>query len=417
MTFFQGKIDKLAFGGDGVLRSDGLVIFIPFTAPGDQIKGKITAQKKHYAKGEITEILTPSPTRTNPKCPYFGACGGCQLQHMDYQAQIDSKKEMVAEAFERIGKVSNLPIFPVNPSPSPWAYRRHVTLHLREKNGVFEAGYYAIDNESLLAIQQCPIFAYSEDSVFRELHTLLHYLQPKQGVLGRVILLKKEQRGYLLALQFKSWVEGLDKILNHSPFAGTLVMVGRKIQMIGETELFYTYAGLPFEFSPFAFIQNHPDQSRMIYEEILNTVDEGPVVDLYCGVGVTSLILAKKRFKVVGIESNPKAIELARKNGRRLGIEAEFICADAGIAFQKIASEVNPKWVIVNPPREGMEKGVLEELCKRKVSGFIYVSCMPSTMARDTQRLLEAGYRLERCRPYDMFPQTGHIETLAVFRF
>lgn len=417
METFQGIVDSLAFGGDGVVRADGLVVFVPFTAPGDRIQGQLTERKKRYARGELLELLQPSEARVQPLCPYFGTCGGCQLQHISYKAQIDAKTAMVAESFQRIGKVTELPILPTQPSPSPWAYRRHITLHLREDRGVFQVGYYALDNHSILSVQQCPIFALPDDPLFQEVYSLVTYLKPKQGETGSLRILKKEEGGYLLALQLKNWTKGWENVLKNSTFKGTAIKVGSKVEQTGATELFYTYGNLPFEFSPFAFIQNHPDQSRFIYENIVKTVDQGPVIDLYCGIGVSSLLLAQKGFEVLGIENNPQAIELAKKNSERLQLAAQFICAGAEKVFGTALKEKRPSWVVVNPPREGLDRSVIEPLCSAKVKGVIYISCMPSTIARDTEILSQAGYALKTCQPFDMFPQTGHIETVAEFRY
>lgn len=418
---FTGTIEKLAFGGDGVLRTNGLVVFVPFTAPGDQIEGRFTLKKKHYARGEVVRFLIYSNKRTFPRCPYFGTCGGCQLQHIVYEEQVASKGEMVAEALLRIGKQSKIPLFSTKASPSPWTYRRHITLHLREVNGAFQTGYYALDNQTLLAVQECPIFCEESDPVLREIYPLLDFLKPAAKEIGRLTVIKRGDGGYLLALQLSNKVKGVEDLLKHSPFAGTIVKVGQNLSgqnlsKVGRTDLHYTYQDLSFEFSPFAFIQNHPEQSHAIYQHIVETVDKGPVFDLYCGVGVTTLLLARRGFEVVGIESHPMAVELARKNSNKLQIPAEFVCADAGIALKKALKEKRPSWIVVNPPREGLDQAVVETLCSAKVEGLIYVSCMPSTLARDTQLLRGAGYHLTSCQPFDMFPQTGHVETVAVYK-
>ena len=420
METFQGPVEKLAFGGDGVLRAEGLVVFIPFTAPGDIIEGRITLQKKRYARGEIVRLLKAGPERCKPRCPYFGTCGGCQLQHVEYSEQMVAKQGMVEEAFTRIGKVANVPMAPIKGSSSPWAYRRHITLHLKEREGVFDWGYFALDNHTLLPVEQCVIFTAANDPVFASLRSLIALLKPKKGEEGRVTLLKREEGGYLLALQFEKDVDGIEQVLERSSFAGTVVRMGNKVRGQGERALFYHYGGLPFEFSPFSFIQNHPEQSAYIYEKILRVVSEGPMIDLYCGVGVSSLLLARKGLSVVGIESNPTAIELAKKNGQRFGLDignrVEFICADAGKVFKKVLKERKPKWVVVNPPRDGLDSRVLDELCKGEVKGLVYVSCMPATIARDTERLVAGGFELELCQAVDMFPQTGHVESVAVYR-
>lgn len=416
METFQGTVEKLAFGGDGVLRADGLVVFIPFTAPGDAIEGRVTLQKKHYARGEIVRLLKAGPERCEPRCPYFGLCGGCQLQHVEYGGQLTAKEGMVAEAFTRIGKVANVSMVPIKGSSSPWRYRRHITLHLREKDGVFEWGYFALDNQTLLPVEQCVIFAEAGDPVFKTLQALTGLLKPEKGATGRVTLLKREEGGYLLALQFQKDVEGIKQVLESSSFAGIVVRVGNKVLGKGEQALFYCYGGLAFEFSPFSFIQNHHEQSGYIYEKILGVVNDGPVIDLYCGVGVSSLLLARKGLRVLGIESNPTAIELARRNGERLGVRAEFICGDAGKVFKRVLKEKKPEWVVANPPREGLDSRVLEGLCEGQVKGLVYVSCMPATLARDTERLVAGGYAVENCQAVDMFPQTGHVESAVVYR-
>jgi 23S rRNA (uracil1939-C5)-methyltransferase len=341
----EGKVDSLAFGGDGIVRTDeGMVVFVPFTAPGDTIEFEITSQHKKFARGSLLKVITPSADRTTPRCPYYGTCGGCQLQHLTYPAQLRAKKRFIEDALSRI---ANLTIdVTVTPADPTYAYRRHITLHLR--NG--QPHFYATDNQTLIPITHCPI--YSDDP----LPNLTD--QPD----GPYRLLKEEK---------------------------------------------LTICGHSFTASPKSFVQAHPQASEALYRALIAQATGTHALDLYCGIGVTSRLLTEKGLTVTGIDSNPQAISLARDNAPA----ATFIAADASAHLDRLLPTID--LLIVNPPRTGLSPEVLSALQRHPVPHLHYISCMPSTLARDLKAL---PYQLHTIEAFDLFPQTTHVETLTNLR-
>lgn len=414
-----GQIQGFAFGGDGILKQNGKVVFVPFAAPGDHLTCRITHSKKNYAFGEIVQIESSSPDRITPRCPYFGTCGGCQLQHVDEATQLAYKQQAVIDALQRIGGFTALPPIQAVPAQENWAYRRHITLQLKPLGDEFVAGYIATDNSSLLPVTQCPIFCSPKDPVIAELHAFLKHLKATPSNSGKATLIKESPGKYLLVLHLKhppsQLEESLHRALQDAPcFVGVIASTPRGIITLGQTEIQIEVQGLHFQISPLAFLQNHPEQSLRIYQEIEKKIEKGPVLDLYCGIGITSLLLARKGFPVIGVEFNREAVRIAQQNACKYDLlKAQFIQADVADVVDRLLKEKRPSWVVINPPREGLDKRVTNALQSHTPQKILYLSCMPSTLARDLKDLSRAGYQITACQPFDMFPQTGHVETLV----
>lgn len=417
---FTGTVSSLAFGGQGIVRSSGLVIFVPFSAPGDIIEGKITAKKKQFAVGAITNLITPSRERTTPLCPYFGTCGGCQLQHLAQNAQLIYKKEAVEDALQRIGNLPNAIVNDPIPSPTPWAYRRHIKLHLRPFNGHYQIGYFAIDNTTLMPVKQCPIFTVT-DPILQQVQDTFSTLLGDGGQ-GEATIVKLNENRYLIAVFFdkipSNAIEVMDKaIQTNKSWSGISIRTPSKTLQWGENEAIAQIDGLSFKFAPDAFIQNHPEQSLNIYHAMINLAKKNQpkrVLDLYCGIGISSILMAREGFSVTGVESNPKAIGLAQENALLNKIAlTTFIQADVKKILAKLLKREKPDLVIVNPPRGGLDPSVIRSLIACCPKEIIYISCMPSTLARDLRELCKESYLIKEIQPYDMFPQTAHVETLV----
>lgn len=415
----SGTITALAFGGQGILRHEGMVIFVPFTAIGDEITCTIVQRKKKFAEGKLVRLIKPGPGRTQPLCPYYGTCGGCQLQHLEYDKQIAYKQSALHDALFRIGHIkTELPL--VEPAALQWTYRRHITLHLEEINGFFQAGYYATDNKSLIPVEWCPIFNEKSDPVLIQLGQILSGLQADKGNQGRATLFKQPDNRYILSLNFErmpgNCQETIKKALENSDlWQGISAQSGRRSLHTGQIRGVLSVSGMTIGFKPYSFIQNHPEQSLKIYESIKNKaldLQARSVVDLYCGIGISSLILAREGIKVLGIESNPEAIAMAKENAKQNGISAQFECADAAAHLAKKLKSNKPDLVVVNPPREGLAPEVTKALLQERAKHIIYISCMPATLARDLKSLTE-GYAIQTVEGFDMFPQTGHLETVV----
>lgn len=416
----EGEIETIAFGGEGILRYRGFVIFVPFTAVGDRIICRITEMKRSFAKGELVELKHPSSYRTQPLCPYFGTCGGCQLQHLKPEAQLKYKLNAVQDALKRIGHLS-VPPLPITPAPENWSYRRHITLHLRPKEEGFEAGYIAQDNRSLVIVQTCPIFNKPQHSILQLLQQLVGQIPNPQHQEGRVIVLKNHRHQFILSFQFESQFTIDFKLfqtaLQQSPdLAGIIVQTPSEHISLGDPYCEEKIEGLMFRFSPQTFVQNHPGQSLNIYRQISQIADQSQqqhVLDLYCGFGITSLLLAKQGHVVTGIEVNAEAIRFAQENAAFNHIKnVHFMQGDVEKVLPRWLKTQQAGLIIVNPPRQGLTKKVAQTLLTTSAKSMIYVSCMPATLARDLNLLAEK-YQIKEGQVYDMFPQTAHVETLV----
>lgn len=417
----SGEIESLAFGGKGILRHEGQVVFVPYTAPGDRITCRVTHQAKSYSEAKMISLETPGAQRTDPRCPYFGTCGGCQLQHLNYAEQLYYKRKSVIDALQRIGKLDHIKVDAVVPAETRWAYRRHITLTLNETQGAFQTGYIADDHRTFLPVTQCPIFLDPSEPLLQQVQELARQLKASTGNSGKVVLLKLQDKGYFLQWHFKhlppNAIATVEKALSeHEDWAGCSIATRKSLHHLGDEELTLALEGLSIRFSPRAFIQNHPEQSLKIYRMILaEAAGAVNALDFYCGIGIASLLLARQGVFVKGVEQNREAIKTARANSVLNGCsKATFVEADVKTVARDLLETVHPDFVIVNPPREGMEREVTEALGNSSLRRLVYISCMPATLARDLSLLYRQGYGIERCQPFDMFPQTGHVETVTV---
>jgi 23S rRNA (uracil1939-C5)-methyltransferase len=414
----EGKIEKLAFGGEGILRYRGFVIFVPFTCPEDVVTCRIVEMKKSFGKGELVSIQKSSPYRISPSCPYFGTCGGCQLQHLNDQEQLIYKKNSVVDALKRIGHL-NVPHPTIVPAHLKWAYRRHITLHLRPHHGYFQAGYIGIDNQSLIQIKTCPIFIKKENSIIDQIQSVVQKLPNPDQYKGKVTILKNQRDQYILSFEFDPGFAVQehffkDILQKHPIFAGILLRHSREVKMIGDCYSEQKLEELTFRFTPQSFIQNHPEQSANIYKQVCALVSHQHIniLDLYCGFGMTSLLLAHQGHSVTGIEYNPEAIQFAQDNKRLNHLQARFLQGDVEKILPKLQKEKKPDLILMNPPRSGLNKKIIDHLLNIQPAQMIYISCMPSTLARDLAQLCAKKYDISQCLIYDMFPQTAHVETL-----
>jgi len=417
----EGTIESLAFGGEGILRYRGFVVFVPFTAIGDRITCEITEIKRSFAKGRLVEQISRSPSHVNPRCPYFGICGGCQLQHLNEEAQLMYKKSTVYDALKRIG---HLDVHPpaIIPASMNWAYRRHITLHLKPSNETFEAGYITLDNESLVVVNTCPIFNDSHVPILEKLQLLVSQLNNPHQQSGRVTLLKNHRSQFILSFQFSEGFELNTKIfqiaLQQEPlFAGFLIQVGREKPLIfGDIYCEEQIENLNVCFTPQTFSQNHPEQSAKIYRQIMQIAEQIPnrqILDLYCGFGVTSLLLARQGHRVIGVESNPESIRFAQLNANNNHLkQVQFMTGKVEKVLPHLLKTKRVDFILVNPPRTGLSDDVIKILLAAQPRHLLYVSCMPATLARDLKQLCEKVYRIKEETVYDMFPQTAHVETL-----
>jgi 23S rRNA (uracil1939-C5)-methyltransferase len=376
------EIETIAFGGAGIGRAENLVVFVPFTAKGDEAEVEIREAKKRYLRGRLRKLIVPSPDRVDPPCPYFRRCGGCHYQHIEYATQVGMKRSQVIEAFERIGKFAEPPVEPALPSPVPYGYRGKAEFHVeRMRDGTYRVGFMDVSGARLVDIERCAIM---EESINEQLAILR---QPMHAPL-------RVDRYVIWSLTGKGEEKHVVRIVK-----------GRDILV-------------PLE----GFFQANTALTDTLVDAVIEFAGAGPdetMLDLYCGSGLFSLFLASACKKLVGIEIDGEAVDCARLNMERLGIEnAVFHAGDVRDVLERETREgrAAADVVILDPPRTGCEREVLDLVIGLRPSRIVYVSCDPGTLARDARLLVDSGWNLVTVRPMDMFPQTKHIETVALFR-
>ena len=362
-------IHDLAFGGEGVGRIDDFVVFVPFVIVGETVEAEITEVKKNFARAKLVRVETASPERVAPECRYFGACGGCQYQHIDYAAQLRFKHKQIADLFERVGKFSRAVVAPVLPCPSPYGYRNRIMIR-SQWNGPAKKlviGFIRADNNFVEDIEECKI---SEPALNEQITHVRANPPPKGGI--KVVL----------RVQPENW-----------------------------------------EVPPDSFFQNNFFLLPKLVEtvrEFLKASGARHLIDLYCGVGFFGIEAADVVESFVGVEYDQLAIKAARQNAAARNItNGEFISAKVETALpellQKFSAEKTS--VILDPPRKGCWPETLELLRQTRPAQVIYVSCHPATMARDLNILCADGvFELAQLQPLDMFPQTQHVECVADLR-
>jgi tRNA/tmRNA/rRNA uracil-C5-methylase (TrmA/RlmC/RlmD family) len=343
------QIENLAFGGKGVARENGKAVFVPFTIEGELVSAKITREKKQFAEAEIVDLQKHSPHRVEPCCPYFGRCGGCAYQHIDYTHQLEIKSRQVRDLLQRIGKLKNVPMRPIVPSPLEYAYRNRITVHA--ENGVI--GYFRRDSHRLIDVEQCPI-------AMNEINRELAELRARQVPDGHYTLRAKS--------------------------------------------------------GPRIFSQTNEAVADALRDHVVDLapVNQELLVDAFCGAGFFSKALLDKFERVAGIDWDRFAIAAAKENA---GPKENYVAGDveAGLRAALENSNADRTVVIVDPPSVGISVRVRETIATSAPATLIYISCNPSTLARDVADL-QQRFEINLVTPFDMFPQTAEIEVVAELR-
>lgn len=387
-------IEDVAFGGSGVGRVKGMVVFVPFTVTHDEVAVNIRSVRKKFALAEVKQILKPSAWRVTPVCPYFGRCGGCQLQHIEYGHQLVIKEKQIRETFIRLGNLSSPPVLNIIPSPGQLHYRGKADYHIRMgKDGRhLRLGFMEGASDSVLDIARCEIV---EESINQSCHAFREALQQgkRKCQRDRQTIWSSLEEGKITAVPDNG----------NAPLLLSRIVRGRHL-------------AVPYD----GFFQINTTLLDCLVEEVLKLADltgGEMVLDAYCGVGFFSLFLAQKAGSIVGIEINGAAIQCARENLREAGCDnALFLQGNVGKVmkqqFTKRSRQADV--VILDPPRSGCDRSVLDAVRETAAKKIIYISCNPATQARDIRYLVEAGFSLECLQPLDMFPQTGHVEVVGL---
>ncbi|WP_298269341.1 23S rRNA (uracil(1939)-C(5))-methyltransferase RlmD [Geobacter sp.] len=431
------RIDCMAFGGAGLGRVEGKACFVPFTAPGDLVRIRVAVAKPSYLEGELAELLEPSPLRVTPPCPVFGTCGGCTWQHLGYDAQCDAKSAIFGETLWRFGRIRPEVIAPVVPAPEPYGYRARVQFKIRWSGGRLHIGFYRRGSHYVVDVPgRCAICHPTLNQVLAEIRPVLARF-PEPDRIPQVDAAVGDDGAALIIVHYigadrRKATEYLAAVRSDLPsVAGLHLQYGRKetIEKIwGIDALGYRIPDgfLPevpetlLQFMRGGFSQVNYRQNLELIRGVgrLARVEKGMrVLDLYCGNGNFSLPLARQGAEVVGVEEYGPSLDDARRNALNNGITSvEFIRADAGEGVSRLRQRGDSFTVVVlDPPRTGAKEAV-GHIASLAPDRIVYVSCDPTTLARDLGLLGKSGYQVVESFPVDMFPQTYHIESVTLLR-
>ena len=438
----RAEVTGFTSEGLGVCRVEGCAVFVPNAAPDEEYELRITHVGKNAAHGRIEKILRRSPERINRRCPYAKLCGGCEFWHLTYEAETRIKKQRVLDALNRIGG-QDLTDLPITPAPTCESYRNKALYPVATGKKGLAAGFYKKGTHEVVPIDRCLILPECADhavaavlawakqakvSAYDETtHTGLlrhifvrHAEATKQVMVCLVVTRDEIPKKELLLSLLQEAVQGLASVaVNVNLRRGNAVLGDTTRILWGKDAIEDVLCGLRFRISPRSFYQVNRTQAEKLYEKALEAADlhgTERVLDLYCGTGTITLCLAKRAKSVIGIELIEAAIQDAKENARRNGIEnARFFCADAGEAAKKLAQENElPDVIVVDPPRKGLSADVIEAIAQMSPSRVVYVSCDPATLARDLRLLEPHGYQLKTAEAIDLFPRCAHVETVAL---
>ena len=438
---YETVITDYTTEGQGVAHIEGCAVFVPNAVAGERVKVRVTLVRKTWAAGKITEILEKSPHRVNRACPVAKLCGGCTFWHMDYEEECRLKAERVKNCLNRIGG-ENLEEVPILAAPTCEGYRNKAQYPVAWEKGRAYAGFFKEGTHEVVQMDRCRILPQETDrvkaivmdyvnknkvSVYDEAthRGLLRHIYVRRGAVSGQILVCLVVNGDGLP-KLPALIEALKAVpgfttlvLSVNTRKGNAVLGDKFVTVYGPGYIEDTLCGLNFRLSARSFYQVNHAQAQRLYETAIamaGITKNDLVLDLYCGVGTITLAMASAAGKVMGVEVVPQAIEDARDNARRNGIEnAEFFCADAGAAALELEQKgIRPDIITVDPPRKGLNSDAIEAIDRMNPKRLVYISCDPATLARDTALLKERGFRLEKAIAADLFPRCSHVETVCL---
>lgn len=387
---------------------DGRAVFVPFALPGEIVRVRLVDERRGFARAELIEILAPSPERITPLCRHFGTCGGCHYQHLPYEAQLKAKTTILKDQLKRIGKLENITIQPIVPSPEPYYYRNHIQFHLTQEG---KLGFHSMRSQDVMAIQECHLPEETINTIWPQLD-----FEPQLDSEPLVDLERIGLRAGLDDVQLilessdiqapELSVEELTLSAVHLSPAGSLVMAGSEA-------VFIAVSGRSFRVSAGSFFQVNTAMAEKMVEHLLQNLSlqtDMTVLDAYCGVGLFSAFLAPRVGQLVGVESSPSAADDFVEN---LDEFENVTLYEAAAEDVLPVLDLQPDIILVDPPRSGLEPRALDGLLALKPRVLVYISCDPATLGRDAKRLVSAGYSLLKITPFDLFPQTYHIESIS----
>lgn len=437
------EISGLGHSGEGVGRYEGFTVFVPYALPGETVKAQIVEVKKKYAKGKLVGLVRPSADRTKAPCTVYHLCGGCQLQHLRYEAQLQVKQQQVADAMQRIGGLEDVLVHPVLGAEDPWHYRNKMQVPAGRQNGKTVLGCFVQGSHEIVDMEHCLIQSAANNEIVQTVRKILRELQISsydettgkgviRHILGRTGTMTGEVMVVLVTngeefpqreavvLKLRQSITGIVSIQQNSNTRRTNVILGEKtILLWGKKTITDRLGDFTFHISAQSFFQVNTRQAELLYRKAVEyaaLTGKETVVDAYCGTGTISLFLAQRAAKVYGVEIVAPAIRDARKNAADNRVDnIEFIVGDATEVMPALYQKgVRPDVIVVDPPRAGCDARVLETFARMEPKRMVYVSCNPASLARDLARLKELGYQTEQIQPVDMFSQTSHVEAVVL---
>jgi len=406
-------LEKLTYGGEAMGRlPDSRAVFVPFGLPGERVRVKLTEEKKNFARGEILQILESSADRIQPRCKHFGVCGGCHYQNLPYEKQLEAKSEILVDQLKRIGKIEDPLVKPMVACPNPWNYRNHAQFSLSEngKLGFVRSADWLSPSKNILEITECHLPEPSISDFWRQLD-----FEPETNI-ERVSLRVGDHDDLLLVLESES--PKTPELEIEAGISVAHVYEGNTVVIAGNDHIVIRLLDRDFKVSAASFFQVNTVMAGKMVNRLFTCLPVSlstTLLDIYCGVGIFSAFFAPRCGRVIGIESSESACEDFAVNLD----EFDNVELYEGLAEEVLPGLVgriaNPPYVLVDPPRAGLDKRVIDGILNLEPQGIAYVSCDPSTLARDAARLINGGYKLKEVTPFDLFPQTYHIESISIF--
>ncbi len=437
-------IDNLSHSGEGVGRYLGFTVFVPGALPGERVLADVISMKPTYGRALISRIVTEAKERTNPSCPIYAECGACQLQHLDYPSQLKHKQQWVMDALARIGKLGHVQVNETLPMEEPWRYRNKAQFPVSSCDGQIVAGAFRQRSHQVIDVDHCHIQHPLNGQVLQQVkrlagefsltpydeHTgqgLLRHVLVRVGFRTREALtvLVTTAESFAVREEFASrlmaQVPELVGVVQNINSRRTNVVLGEKMVLLaGRDHLMDELGGLKFRISAGSFWQVNPLQTEALYRTALQyagLTGQETVIDAYCGIGSISLYLAQQARQVIGVEVVAAAVADARRNAKLNGIKnARFITGEAEkvIPWLHQANGIKVDVIVVDPPRAGCNQQLLRTIAEMGPQRVVYVSCNPSTLARDLAFLSQNGFQVRELQPVDMFPHTSHVETVVL---
>jgi 23S rRNA (uracil1939-C5)-methyltransferase len=375
------EIERILPGGLGLAHAEGKTVFVSLAAPGDRVRVRVEREQGNVLFASITEIITPSPVRIEPPCPYFGRCGGCDFQQLTYEAQLAAKSEMIRDCLHRIARLEDVPEIVVTPSPNEWRYRMRAMWQIDQD--AHRIGYYERGSRRVCDVVDCAVLRPELQAKLEDVRaTEWHEFPPD--------------------LKHLDVVAGEDGVSFAPDFAD-----------FETRELSLTVRGEIYQYNAESFFQINPSLLGSLIDFALAEASGASALDLYSGVGLFTLPLSRQFKKIIAVESNPTAVRFARRNLHHAGLTNTRVIG-AGVAEWFRGGPVKEvDFVLLDPPRAGAESAVIKGILALNPRQISYVSCDPATLARDLKKLVAGGYTIRSIRGFDLFPQTHHVETVV----